>query len=236
MIYHSESIKDIAAALASAQAQMSNPKFDCNNPFYKSKYASLAAIRDAVIPALSKHGIAVVQCLNSEEEKVSCTTMLCHTSGEWISGTFTIPVTKTDAQGYGAASTYARRYLLQAMAGIVGDEDDDANAAIEPPAPKVSKPTVKKPKEATEEQSPKEVVTGIKELTQKIGKDSKGHEFHRFKVVGESGEYFTFDKKIAELIKTARDAGLKVSIKYSIGEFGNKVEDVNLIEPEVTNA
>lgn len=232
MIYYSESVKEISGALAKAQAEMSNPKFDCNNPFYKSKYASLAAIRDAVIPALSKHGIAVVQSLNSENENVSCTTMLCHSSGEWISGTFTIPVTKTDAQGYGAASTYARRYLLQAMAGIVGDEDDDANAAIEPPTAKVSKPAKKEKVKPTD----KEDITGIKEITQKVGKDSAGHEFHRFKIVGEVSEYFTFDKKIAELVKTARDAGLKVSIKYSVGEYGNKIEDVNLVEPEVGNA
>lgn len=149
----SETIKEIADAIAKAQFKMKNPKLDCVNPFYKSKYASLAAIRDEAIPHLSSEGVAVIQTLKTEGGMVYCTTRFVHRSGEWISGSFGVPVTKADAQGYGAASTYARRYLLQAMAGIVGDEDDDANAAVgeKPKKPEVSAPKAKAEKEVRDE-------------------------------------------------------------------------------------
>ncbi len=143
MYSQSESIKEIAGAIAKAQAKMKNPKLDCTNPFYKSKYASLAAIRDEAVPAFAAEGIAVIQTLGTYDSVVNCTTSLLHSSGEWIQGTFGVPVTKEDAQGYGAASTYARRYLLQAMSGIVGDEDDDANAAVGTKSPVVSTPKKK---------------------------------------------------------------------------------------------
>lgn len=130
----SETLNELAAALAKAQAEMSNPAFDATNPHFRNKYASLAAIRNATIPTLSKHGIAVVQSLRSGDHGVVCETMLMHASGQWISDTLELPVSKSDAQGYGSAATYARRYALQALAGIVGDDDDDGDAASKPPA------------------------------------------------------------------------------------------------------
>lgn len=126
----SESIKELATALAKAQSEMKNPAFDSSNPHYRNKYASLASVRDSVIPTLAKHGIACVQFLQSTDSGVSCETMLTHQSGEWMSATLDMPATKKDAQGYGSAATYARRYALMAVAGVVGDEDDDGNAAV----------------------------------------------------------------------------------------------------------
>ena len=126
----SESIKELAEALAKAQGEMQNPSFDTQNPFFKSRYASLANVRNTVIPVLSKHGLSVAQFLGGEETRVACETMLLHASGEWMSQTFSVPVGKHDAQGYGSAATYARRYALMAIVGVVGDEDDDANAAV----------------------------------------------------------------------------------------------------------
>jgi hypothetical protein len=110
---------------------MSNPKFDTQNPFFKNKYASLAAVRDAVIPVLARNGISVVQDLQTAEGAVACSTILCHSSGQQMRfGPYTLPVSKQDAQGYGSASTYARRYHLMAVAGVVGDSDDDAESAV----------------------------------------------------------------------------------------------------------
>ena len=126
----SDSIKELAAALAKAQGEMHNPSFDTQNPFFKSRYASLANVRNTVIPVLSKHGLSVAQFLCGEETRVACETMLLHASGEWMSQTFSVPVGKHDAQGYGSAATYARRYALMALVGVVGDEDDDGNAAV----------------------------------------------------------------------------------------------------------
>jgi hypothetical protein len=122
----------IDAALAKAQAEMTNPAFDSTNPHFKSKYASLAAVRNGIIPILAKHGIACVQELLHEEGKVGCATRLS-CAGQWIEfAPFYLPPSKGDAQGYGSASTYARRYSLQAVAGVAGDEDDDGNAVAQP--------------------------------------------------------------------------------------------------------
>lgn len=123
----------IAGALAKAQLAMSNPSFDSQNPHFKNRFASLAAVRNAVVPVLAKHGICLTQDLRTTENAVSCTTILTHESGQQMQfGPYTLPVSKADAQGYGSASTYARRYHLMAVAGVVGDADDDAESAVGP--------------------------------------------------------------------------------------------------------
>lgn len=129
----SDSIAALAAALAKAQGEMKNPVRDATNLHFHSRYATLATVRDAVIPALSHHGIAVVQSMgNGENGDVACETVLLHSSGEWLSGTFSVPGVKRDPQGLGSATTYVRRYALLAMACVAGDDDDDGNAASEP--------------------------------------------------------------------------------------------------------
>ena len=128
----SESIASIAAALAKAQAELKNPPFDSKNPHFKNNYASLASVRDTVTPVLAHHGIAVLQLLGKSDVGVSCETVLTHESGEWISSTIELPATKQDAQGYGSACTYARRYALMAIVNVVGDVDDDATEATKP--------------------------------------------------------------------------------------------------------
>lgn len=131
-------LNEIGAALAKAQTEMANPKFDKTNPHFKNKFASLAAVRDAVVPVLAKHGIACLQDLQNVEGGVACTTTLVHASGQSITfGPLKMPVSKADAQGFGSAATYARRYHLMAVANVVGDEDDDANQATGKPAPAV---------------------------------------------------------------------------------------------------
>lgn len=123
-------IGNLAQALAKAQAEMSNPSFDSVNPHFRNHFASLAAVRNAVVPTLAKHGIAISQDLQSVEAGVSCTTILTHQSGQQMRfGPLVLPVSKNDAQGFGSAATYARRYSLMAVACVVGDDDDDSNAA-----------------------------------------------------------------------------------------------------------
>lgn len=122
----------IAKALAAAQAEMKNPAFDSANPHFRNKFASLAAVRNAVVPVLAKHGIAVVQDVQTTEHGIACFTILLHESGQRLNfGPLVVPATKADAQGFGSAATYSRRYSLQAIACVVGDEDDDANAAVD---------------------------------------------------------------------------------------------------------
>ena len=132
---HSEQIKDIATALAKAQAEIEGAKKDSNNPHFKSSYADLASVWDACRKALTGNGLSVVQGPVSDEGRVGVTTMLMHSSGQWLESTFFMRPTKDDPQGAGSALTYARRYALAAMVGVA-PEDDDGNAASEKPSGK----------------------------------------------------------------------------------------------------
>lgn len=128
----SETIGALAAALAKAQGAMRGAIKDANNPHFKSKYADLASVWDACRDALSANGLSVIQAPGPcEGNQLSVTTILAHSSGEWMRERLTIPLSKVDAQGYGSAVTYGRRYALSAMVGIA-PEDDDGNAAVNP--------------------------------------------------------------------------------------------------------
>jgi hypothetical protein len=125
----SETIGALAAALAKAQTAIDAAEKNKANPAFRSKYADLASIWDACRDALTANGLSVAQFAeDSEPGTLRLTTMLLHTSGEWIAGTMALPLAKQDPQGYGSACTYARRYGLAAMVGVCPD-DDDGNAA-----------------------------------------------------------------------------------------------------------
>lgn len=126
----SEKIGTLAAALVAAQPKIEGATKDKENPAFRgAKYADLASVMDACKDALNEQGITVVQSPQpSDVGKLSLETVLLHKSGEWISGTITMPLAKNDPQGYGSALTYARRYGLAAMVGVC-PEDDDGNAA-----------------------------------------------------------------------------------------------------------
>lgn len=129
----SESIGNLGKALAKAQTQLTNVKVDSQNPHFKSRYASLTAVNETVLPILSANGIAVLQGVSSPDVKcVGVSTTFIHgESGEWWTEELFLPPTKVDPQGFGSAITYGRRYLLMAMAGVATD-DDDANEASKP--------------------------------------------------------------------------------------------------------
>jgi hypothetical protein len=135
----SESIKEIATALAKAQASIRHATEDAKNPHFGSSYATLASVWDACRSQLAQHGIAVVQAPEAEGATIHMTTLLLHSSGEWISSTLSVTASKADAQGVGSVITYARRYGLAAMVGVAPGDDDDANAAVEVPKGKVGK-------------------------------------------------------------------------------------------------
>jgi hypothetical protein len=120
--------KTISAALAKAQSEMSKALKDSDNPHFKSKYADLAAVMDACMPALNKYGIAVIQPFVSSDFGNAVKTVLIHEGGETLECSIPLILGKNDMQGLGSAITYARRYGLMAMAGIA-PEDDDGNAA-----------------------------------------------------------------------------------------------------------
>lgn len=135
---HSESITALAAALAKAQAAIQPAIKDKKNEAFKSggkvsKYADLASVWDACREALTNNGLSVVQMpVDAEMGRVALTTVLLHSSGEYISSTVSTRLVNDTPQGVGSALTYLRRYSLSAMVGVVADEDDDGNAASLP--------------------------------------------------------------------------------------------------------
>lgn len=113
-----------------ARTEIANPKFDSENSHFRNKFASLKSVIEATIPIAAKHGIAVFQELVTTDGGIGCITHLCHESGEEKSfGPYVNKPTKLDPQGEASASTYARRYSLQAVFGVVGEAGDDGNAA-----------------------------------------------------------------------------------------------------------
>jgi hypothetical protein len=131
----SESIKNLAAAMAAAQGSMGAAIKGASNPFFKSKYADLGSVIQAIKPHFAEQGLSFVQFPVSGENSAGVTTRLMHSSGEWLEQEYFIPLGKMDAHSVGSCLSYARRYSLQSIAGIPA-EDDDSNAASQA-APKV---------------------------------------------------------------------------------------------------
>lgn len=125
--------KTLVEALAAFQADLPDVKFDKVNPAFKSKYATLEAVTKAVLPKLAEHGFAFSVGSFVDNGLLVVDAHLIHETGE--SRSFQFPVTETNPQKIGGTITYARRYALAALTGIVADEDDDGNAASAP-APK----------------------------------------------------------------------------------------------------
>jgi hypothetical protein len=161
----SETMTKISAALLNAQKEMDNATKGAKNPFFKSSYADLNAIREAVIPPLNKNGISVWQPMVHKDGKSFIRTVFLHESGEFISSDTEIVTAKVnDPQAHGSGISYARRYGLQALASV-GAEDDDGEKAMGrsaskaaqyaqtpadlPPAAKVTKSSFRKPSAKT---------------------------------------------------------------------------------------
>jgi hypothetical protein len=122
-------MQKIASALVKAQRSFAPALKTNTNPHFRSKYVALDGCIEAVLDALNANGIALLQPTHECESGVMVETLFLHESGESISGgRLHVPAAKNDAQGYGSALTYARRYSLMAACGIA-PEDDDGNAA-----------------------------------------------------------------------------------------------------------
>jgi len=129
----SPQIGELAKALAAAQGEMSRVFKDAQNPHFRSNYATLASALNAARPALSKHGIAIIQSSELLPEAMLEVSTVLACGDQWVRTSVTIPVTKRDAQAIGSAISYGRRYGLLAACGLA-PEDDDGNAASTPVA------------------------------------------------------------------------------------------------------
>ena len=127
----SGSFAQLAAALAKAQGQMKAAEMDGLNPHFKSRYATLANVWDAARKPLSDNGLSLTQIIQGD----ALITLLMHESGEWLQATYELTKAGGAPQQFGSELTYARRYSLSALVGIISDEDDDANAASQKAKP-----------------------------------------------------------------------------------------------------
>jgi hypothetical protein len=138
----SETIGELTEALSKVQGKLSHAKKDSDNPYFKSKYADLESVWDACRDLLAGNGLSIMQfpgntnlhsiTVNDKETiigEMSMTTILAHSSGEWISHEMSMPITKLDPHGVASAITYMRRLSVAAVTGVVPGDDDDGNAA-----------------------------------------------------------------------------------------------------------
>jgi hypothetical protein len=127
----SPSVKELATALAIVQGQLTFAKKDSKNPFFKSNYADLESVWEACRSLLSDNGLAIMQFPGDYVDgNMTLTTVMTHSSGEWVAQNMSLPVSKPDAQGAGSAITYMRRYALAAIVGVVQADDDGNSASI----------------------------------------------------------------------------------------------------------
>lgn len=190
-------MKEIASALVKAQREFGPALKTATNPHFRSKYADLSACVEAVLDALNNNGIYLMQLTEQNPDGVVVSTTFIHESGEQMSGgSLFMPASKADAQGFGSALSYARRYSLMAACGIA-PEDDDGNAATASAPPKAA------PK-ATPAAPPKPPVAAPKKVE---GQDKEW----QLKVSAEPGTSFEdWLTVVVELTVTALDtAGSK---------------------------
>jgi hypothetical protein len=128
--YSSSSIAALAAALSKAQSAMGGPKKEKVNPQFKSLYATVDAVKEAARNSLAPHGLSFVQLpVTDEPGYAALSTMLMHSSGEWITTTCRVKIAKDDPQGWGSALTYLERRMLMSVIGMAAEDDDDGAAA-----------------------------------------------------------------------------------------------------------
>ena len=129
--------ESLAQAMAAAFAAIEGATKSANNPHFKTKYADLTSVIEAIKPALVANNLFFTQNPRPHERGVEIETILHHAGGETFSlGSLFVPADKNNAQGFGSALTYARRYALVTAFGVPV-EDDDGNAASASPPQKV---------------------------------------------------------------------------------------------------
>lgn len=190
----SESIAELAKALAAFHLEVKQPLKDKANPFFKSKYVPLENVVEAITDIAPKHGLSFMQYPINQENKVGIVTILIHSSGEYIE---TEPIfaqpSKNDPQATGSVITYLKRYSLSAVFGITSDEDDDGNSATfgASQQKQQSQPKPNLPKMISAAQI-KAIGTKTSNISKKDGVDQK-------QVYQSAAAHFKIDKSTKEL-------------------------------------
>lgn len=166
---------DAIKAFIKAQGEMGAAIKNASNPHLKSKYADLGSVMEAAMPALHANGFAIMQPSGGDERGLYVETILLHESGETFTSRIYLVMGKQDMQALGSAQTYARRYGLMGMAGVVPD-DDDGEATKRPPAqqqPKPQQQQSQQPKQAPEPPLYQRLLDGLKEFGMRAANDPR---------------------------------------------------------------
>ncbi len=150
----SNEINELAIALNTVQSQIMIASKDAKNGFFKSKYATLNSVWEAVKDAVLNNGLTVLQPISYIDNRPVVQTMIIHKSGQFITSECPVVCAKqNDPQAFGSAITYARRYSLASMLGVMTDDDDDAEGAMYRKPQKQEQP-IKTPQQIKAEQAP----------------------------------------------------------------------------------
>ena len=223
----SASIAALAGALAKAQAKIAGATKDSLNPHFKSKYADLASIWDACRGPLSANEIAVLQPVSAEGPMVSVTTLLAHSSGEWIAETLVLTAVQNTPQAVGSAITYGRRYGLASMVGVA-PEDDDGEASEARGASGQSYTASSAHPNAAVFDHPTAQHGGV--FLMRVDKsDTKNPNVKKYLVVDSNGEtYSTINQRLAALCEqlAQEDPKPEVRLKAHRSKFGHELDAV----------
>jgi hypothetical protein len=246
-VNRSDSIAALAAALAKAQAKIQPAVKDKVNPAFRSHYATLEAIVEACREPLAANGLSIIQMPTDDAancDRTALTTMLLHSSGEYISQTVSVRLTKQDAQGLGSAMTYLRRYALAAFVGVTSTEDDDGNAASQPAPARVAAaaPTIRAPQQAVSAttMSDDKVFEGVLAYVKSEDGVSKAGRSYTKTRVGwttdgsEKVWATTFSTDEGALANRAKAQNIPVRVKYRVGERGTDIISLDVVEPAAT--
>lgn len=210
----SESITNLATALAKAQSLIKPAIYDSNNPHFRSRYASLTSVMEACRDALSANQIAVIQDAEVNDKTVTVTTMLLHASGEFISSSLSMPFAQATPQAIGSSLTYAKRYSLSSLVGITSDEDDDGEAGSNSPKSQGFKDVQVTP---AKEQTKPATTSNTTEAKPKPkeSKETRAKRLNARKV------------QIREIFQTSTTLGMNIS---ALKEFISKVTGKSIVE------
>lgn len=165
----------IAKALIALQAELTPIGTNAENPHFKAKYATLAAMTKHALPLLAQHQLAITQIPmpDPDPKRVRVVTVLLHPSEQWVRSELSMPLEKATAQGVGSAITYAKRYSFGAMIGLASTEEDDDGQEASKPAAKAKR---KQQADRTPTEDPEKVKQRARNALQSAEslKDAKG--------------------------------------------------------------
>lgn len=246
MITHSPTLVEFAPALVAAQTELTNPTKDARGQVRGRtdyRYLSLAALIEATRPILNQHGLAISQHPNGDGSIARVTTVLLHTSGEWMASDAACAVTEADPQKLGSIISYLRRYGWQAVIGVCAEDDDDgasvaqhvqAQAPAAAPAQRQAAPaSAPKPAPAKAQAAPAHDAQPdtVIDVTTKDGQGAKG-PWTLYRVKLASGvTASTFKKDLGDAAQWAMSHGATVYASLERTEKGHNLTALHVVPP-----